>query len=106
MKRLKLLAAAGALSSICLATMPASAEDVFEAAGVAVGVTVGNMWFIPIKAIEVTIGGLAGGLSLALTGNVDLSKQIWQDTTQGPYLITPDVARMAVGKRPELLEKK
>jgi hypothetical protein len=50
---------------------------------------------------------LSGALSFVVTGgNTDLTKQIWQDTTQGPYMITPEVARMAVGQRPELAEKK
>jgi|ERR1041385_2538187 hypothetical protein len=105
MKRANLLAAA-LLSSICFAAAPAAAEDAIETAGVGVGVTLGNILFLPAKAISVTMGALAGGLSLALTGNADLSKQIWQDTSQGPYLITPEVARTAVGQRPELLEKK
>jgi hypothetical protein len=35
-----------------------------------------------------------------------LTRQIWRDTTEGPYLITPDVARKAIGQRPELLEQK
>ena len=83
-----------------------SAEDVLEKAGIATGVTAGNTVVIPAKAVSVAMGVLSGALSLLLTGNLDLSKQIWQDTTQGPYLITPDVAKQAVGERPELLEKK
>jgi len=82
------------------------AEDALETAGIAVGVTAGNMWFIPAKAVSVSIGALTGALSFLLTGNADLTKQIWEDTTQGPYVITPDVAKRAVGERPELLEKK
>jgi len=82
------------------------AEDAIETAGVGIGVSLGNVLFLPVKAISVTMGALAGGLSLALTGNAELSKQIWHDTTQGPYLITPEVARTAVGQRPELLQKK
>jgi len=83
------------------------AEDAIEKAGIVAGVTAGNMWFIPIKAISVSIGAASGALSFLLTGgNTELTKQIWQDTTQGPYLITPDVAKKAVGERPELLEKK
>jgi hypothetical protein len=82
------------------------AEDALETAGIATGVTAGNMWFIPVKAVSVSIGALTGALSFLLTGNADLTKQIWEDTTQGPYLITPDVAKRAVGERPELLEKK
>jgi len=105
MRRANFLAAA-LLTSICFAAAPAAAEDAIETAGVGVGVTLGNILFMPIKAISVTMGAFAGGLSLALTGNADLSKQIWRDTSQGPYLITPDVARKAVGQRPELLDKK
>jgi hypothetical protein len=82
------------------------AEDAIETAGIAAGVTGGNMWFLPVKAISVSVGALSGVLSFLLTGNADLSKQIWEDTTQGPYVITPEVAKQAVGDRPELREKK
>jgi hypothetical protein len=82
------------------------AEDAIETAGIAAGVTGGNMWFLPIKAISLSVGALSGALSFLLTGNADLSKQIWEDTTQGPYVITPEVAKQAVGDRPELREKK
>lgn len=87
------------------ATAPARlrAEDNIEKAGVAVGVSAGNMWFLPIKAISVSMGALSGALSFIVTGgNADLTKQIWRDTTEGPYAITPEVARKAVGQRPEL----
>ena len=83
------------------------AEDAIEKAGVAVGVTAGNMWFLPIKFISVTMGAVSGALSYVVTGgNADLTRQIWRDTTEGPYVITPEVARMGIGQRPELLEQK
>jgi hypothetical protein len=84
---------------------PASlrAEDGIEKAGVGIGVTAGNLLFLPIKAITVTIGALSGALSYVVTGgNADLTRQIWQDTSEPPYVITPDVARAAIGDRPEL----
>lgn len=82
-------------------------EDAIEKAGVAVGVTAGNLWFLPIKAITVTVGALSGALSYVVTGgNRELTQQIWQDTTEGPYLITPEVARTSIGSRPELVETK
>ena len=91
----------------CLAPALSRAEDTIEKAGVATGVTAGNMWFIPIKAISAANGILSGALSFIVTGgNLALTQQIWQDTTQGPYLITPEVAKKAVGERPELLENK
>ena len=83
------------------------ADDAIEKAGVAVGVTAGNMWFLPVKAIVVAIGALSGALSYVVTGgNAELTQQIWRDTTQGPYVITPEVARMGIGQRPELTDNK
>ena len=83
------------------------AQDAVEAAGVGVGMTAGNSIFVPAKAISVSVGLLTGALSFVLTGgNADLTRQIWRDTTQGPYLITPEVAYKAIGQRPELLEQK
>jgi hypothetical protein len=82
------------------------AEDAIEKTGVVVGVTAGNMVFIPAKAISTSMGLFFGALSFVLTGgNADLTRQMWRDTTEGPYLITPDLAWKAIGERPELLEK-
>jgi len=88
---------------------PASlrAEDNIEKAGVGVGVTAGNLWFLPIKVISVTVGALSGALSYIVTGgNTELTQQIWQDTSQGPYVVTPELARTSIGQRPELQETK
>jgi hypothetical protein len=55
----------------------------------------------------VLMGGVSGALSFVLTGgNADLTRQIWRDTTEGPYFITPELARKAIGHRPELREPK
>lgn len=91
------------LITTLLSPLPLFAEDANEMAGVAVGLTAGNMWFVPVKAISVVMGVTAGAVSFVVSGgNAELTQQIWQDTTQGPYLITPDVARTAIGERPEL----
>jgi hypothetical protein len=51
------------------------------------------------------MGAVSGALSYVVTGgNADLTRQIWRDTTEGPYVITPEVARMGVGQRPELVD--
>jgi hypothetical protein len=90
-----------------LAPAPARAEDTIEKAGVAVGVSAGNMWFLPLKAISATNGILTGALSFILTGgNSSLTQQIWQDTLQDPYVITPELAEKAVGQRPEISQNK
>ncbi|HLN87351.1 MAG TPA: hypothetical protein VK200_12835 [Candidatus Limnocylindrales bacterium] len=83
------------------------AEDVIEKAGVATGVTVGNAIAVPLKAVTMTIGALSGALSFIVTGgNTELTQQIWRDTFEGPYVVTPELARMSVGQRPELELKK
>lgn len=82
------------------------AEDGIEKAGVVVGVTAGNMVFIPAKAISTSIGLVFGALSFVLTGGgTEVTQQMWRYSTADPYLITPDLARKAIGERPELQEK-
>jgi hypothetical protein len=81
------------------------AEDAIEKAGVAIGVTVGNMVFIPAKAISTSMGLFFGVLSFVLTGgDTEVTHQMWRDSTADPYLITPAIARKAIGRRPELSE--
>ena len=92
-------------SVLMLSLLPASlrAEGAIEKTGVAVGLAAGNVWLLPVKALTVTIGALSGALSYVVTGgNIELTQQIWQDTTEGPYLITPEFARKSIGTRPEL----
>lgn len=91
---------------ILLSPLPLFAENSQETAGIGVGLTAGNMWFVPIKAISVIMGLTGGALSYVLTGgDTELTRQMWQDTTAGPYLITPDLARKSIGERPELSQK-
>ena len=82
------------------------ADDAIEKSGQAVGVSAGNLVVIPMKAASMSLGMFFGALSYVLTGgNADLTKQIWQDTTQGPYLVTPELAKKSVGQRPELTKE-
>jgi hypothetical protein len=81
------------------------AEDAIEKAGVAIGVTAGNMIFLPAKAISTSMGLFFGALSFVLTGgDTEVTHQMWRDSTADPYLITPSLARKAIGRRPELSE--
>ena len=101
--RLISIVIAGAIALAGIAPAALHAEDAIEKAGVAVGVSAGNMWFLPIKAISVAVGALTGALSWVVTGgNTELTQQIWRDTSEGPYAVTPEVARISVGQRPEL----
>ncbi|MGZ8482936.1 MAG: hypothetical protein ACXW6R_03250 [Candidatus Binatia bacterium] len=96
-----------ALTLVALAPPTLRAEDNIEKAGVAVGVSAGNMWFLPIKAIVMSVGAIGGALSYVVTGgNAELTQQIWRDTSQGPYIITPEVARTGIGQRPDLEARK
>ena len=82
------------------------AEDGIEKAGVVIGTTVGNMVVIPAKAISTSVGLFFGALSFLLTGgDTEVTQQMWGYSTADPYLITPDLARKAIGERPELQEK-
>lgn len=88
-------------------SLPVRADDAVEKAGVAVGLTAGNMVVVPAKAISMSMGMLFGAVSFILTGgNAELTKQIWQDTIEGPYLVTPELARKSIGERPELTRQK
>jgi hypothetical protein len=89
-----------------LAPLPLRAADPIETAGMGVAMTAGNAVAIPAKAVSVFWGLTAGALSFILSGgNVELTQQIWRDVTEGPYLITPEVAQKAIGERPELQKK-
>jgi hypothetical protein len=84
-------------------TTPLRAEEAIEKAGVAAGVTVGNVLFVPLKAMSAAMGAISGALSFVLTGGDDeVTKQVWRDTLQGPYVVTPELAKKAIGERPEL----
>jgi hypothetical protein len=97
-----------ALSFFLLSTVvaaPLRAEDPIERAGSVLGTTAGNVLFVPLKTISVSMGLVSGALSFVVTGgNREITHQAWHNATQGPYLITPEVARRAIGERPELVE--
>jgi hypothetical protein len=63
------------------------------------------MILLPAKAISTSMGLFFGALSFVLTGgDTEVTQQMWRYSTEGPYLITPEVARKAIGKRPYLSE--
>ncbi len=103
MKRITAAFAGLTVGIALLAPLPVRAADPIETAGVVTGVTAGNTIAVPAKALSVSVGFIAGALSFILTGgNADLTRQIWSDVTEGPWYISPALARRAVGERPEL----
>ena len=97
-----------ALAIVLIGTLPSflhAQETRIEQAGVALGVSAGNVIFLPAKAISTSMGVFFGVLSFVLTGgDTEIMRQAWRDSTEGPYLITPEVARNAIGRRPNLSE--
>ena len=103
MKRITAAFAGLTVGIALLAPLPVRAADPIETAGVVTGVTAGNTVAVPAKIVSVGVGFIAGALSFILTGgNADLTRQIWSDVTEGPWYISPALARRAVGERPEL----
>lgn len=98
-----------ALSFFLLSTVavePVRAEDAIENTGVTLAVTAGNLLFVPLKAISVSMGLVSGALSyIATAGDREVADQGWHNATQGPYLITRELAIKAIGERPELLQE-
>ena len=91
-KTIRHLTVAAALFIVSLSPFILNADEAIEIAAVDVGVTAGNLVFLPAKAISVSMGMVSGALSFVLTGgNAELTRQIWRDTTEGPYFITPTV---------------
>jgi len=79
------------------------AADWREEAGVGIGVTAGNMWVIPIKAILTVMAVPQSALAFVTSGgDTEVAGQILRNGTEGPYLITPSLARTGIGSRPEL----
>jgi len=81
------------------------AEDTIEKVGAEVGLSIGNVLFLPLKAISVSMGLVNSSMSLIFAGNLELADQVLSDTTAEPYYISPDLAKKAVGERPELAGK-
>ncbi len=87
-----------------LLPMSSSANDFTEKAAVGIGTTVGNSIYVPFRGAVFVLGLTVGALSFVLSGgNAEVTQQMWENTIEGPFLITPEMARKAVGERPELL---
>ncbi len=101
-RKIKVVAAVLLWTLTSVGLTDARAEDIIEEAGVVIGVTVGNTIVVPLKAASMAIGAVSGVLSFIVTGgNAELTEQIWRDTFQAPYAVTPELARISVGRRPE-----
>ncbi len=100
--KLRLLLAVFFLIAILSPTFLHAGEAI-EKAGVTTGVTVGNMIFVPLKVVLVGFAAPVAVISwLGSLGDTQQVKEIWKNTTEMPYFISPDQARKAIGERPDL----
>ena len=95
-----------ALLLCSLLTPPALfADDFLEDVGVGVGVVAGNLIYVPLKITIMVFAVPQGVFSWLLPGGNDqLAEQFLDDVMEEPYFITPELARFAIGERPEPLE--
>jgi len=81
------------------------ADDFIEEAGVGIGVVAGNLIYVPMKITTMVFALPQGFFSWFLSGGNDqLTEQFLDEALAGPYFITPELARFAIGARPEPLE--
>ncbi len=74
-----------------------------EKAGIGIGMTAGNVVLAPAKAASVGMGLFGAVLSFVLTGgDTEVAAQMFRNSTEPPYLITPDLAQKALAPRPAL----
>ncbi len=101
---LKFKSLLGALLLVALLFPPqAHADEWREEAGMGIGMVIGNWIYLPLKASLVALALPQSLIALVTTaGDTEVAKQILQNGIEGPYLISPKVARTAIGKRPEL----
>jgi hypothetical protein len=75
----------------------AAAEDENHFAkdfGVGIGAVFTNIFYMPVKFVYATLGGITGGFAYVLTGlRLDLAKGIWVPSMGGTYVVTPSMLK-------------
>ena len=92
---------------LCALLVPPTlfADGFIEEVGVGIGVGIGNLIYVPLKVTTVVMTLPQRFISWSLMGRGDQStEQFLDEALEGPYLITPELARFAIGERPELRE--
>ncbi|MEO6026210.1 MAG: hypothetical protein ABIR79_05025 [Candidatus Binatia bacterium] len=76
---------------------PACAEEDPQYAydfGVGVGAVFTNIFYMPVKFVYATLGGITGSFAYVLTGlNFDIAKNIWRPSLGGTYVVTPSMLK-------------
>jgi len=72
-------------------------DRVIDNAGIAYGVTFGNLIYPGFKASTMLLAAPQAALAWILTlGDTEQAKTIWDAQTEGPYYISPEEARKAL----------
>jgi hypothetical protein len=62
--------------------------------GVGVGAVFTNIFYMPVKFVYATLGGITGGFAYVLTGlRLDIAKGIWVPSMGGTYVVTPSMLK-------------
>ncbi len=62
--------------------------------GVGVGAVFTNLFYMPVKFVYATLGGVTGSFAYVLTGfNFDIAKNIWRPSLGGTYVVTPSMLK-------------
>lgn len=73
-------------------------EEAIDHAGVAYGLTFGNLIYPGFKAATMILAAPQAGLAWILSlGDTEQARTIWDAQTEGPYYIGPEEARRALG---------
>jgi hypothetical protein len=97
--RVRAVVAAAMLAAVLVATVrPAAAEEddhrFATDFGVGVGAVFTNIFYMPVKFVYATLGGITGGFAYVLTGlRMDIAKGIWVPSMGGTYVVTPSMLK-------------
>jgi hypothetical protein len=62
--------------------------------GVGIGAVFTNIFYMPVKFVYATLGGITGGFAYVLTGlRLDLAKGVWVPSMGGTYVVTPSMLK-------------
>jgi len=94
----RMMVVAAVLAAMMTMTVrPALAEDEHQYAsdfGVGVGAVFTNIFYMPVKFVYATLGGITGSFAYVLTGlNFDIAKNIWRPSLGGTYVVTPSMLK-------------
>ncbi len=62
--------------------------------GLGVGAVFTNIFYMPVKFVYATLGGITGSFAYVLTGlRFDIAKGIWVPSLGGTYVVTPSMLK-------------